>query len=66
MPIQIKVEELVGMSERSAVRKIENARYLARTISRDGVARLTPGEDKDDERINLEVVGGDVTKAWIG
>lgn len=64
--VQIKVEDLVGMSERSAVRKIENSRYLARVISRDGTVRITPGVDTDDERVNLEVVGGDVTKAWIG
>lgn len=64
--IEIKVDDLVGMSERSAVRKIENSRYLARVISRDGVARITPGVDKDEERVKLEVVGGDVTKAWIG
>ena len=37
--IEINLEELVGMSERSAVRKIENSRYIARVISRDGVER---------------------------
>lgn len=62
----LKIEDLVGMSERSAVRKIENARYLARTISRDGVPRITPGEDVDMERVNLVVENGDVTKAWLG
>ncbi len=63
---ELKPEELIGMSERSAVRKIENARYLARVLSRDGVQRVTPGEDQDDERINLVIESGDVTKAWIG
>ncbi|NBP59392.1 hypothetical protein EBU71_23115 [bacterium] len=62
----INVEELVGMSERSAVRKIENARYIARVISRDGVERVVLTEDHSEDRINLICVDGLVTKAWIG
>jgi hypothetical protein len=62
----INIDDLVGMSERSAVRKIENARYIARVISRDGVQRLTPGDDIDNERINLAVEGGVVVTAWAG
>lgn len=64
--IAINIEELIGMSERSAVRKIENSRYIARVISRDGVERVTVGEDQSDDRINLVVNDGNVTKAWIG
>lgn len=60
------VNGLIGMSERSAVRKIENARYIARVISRDGVQRITPGDDKDDERVNLVVEQSEVKEAWIG
>jgi hypothetical protein len=62
----LKVEELVGLTERSAVRKIENARFIARTITRDGVVRITPGDDHDDERVNLVVVDGSVSEAWLG
>jgi hypothetical protein len=62
----LNVEELVGMTERSGVRKIENARFVARILSRDGVVRLTPGDDVDNERVNLEVIGGEIVKAWLG
>jgi hypothetical protein len=64
--IEINLEELVGMSERSAVRKIENSRYIARVISRDGVERVTISEELSSDRINLTCVDGTVTKAWIG
>lgn len=62
----INVADLVGMTERSAVRKIENARFIARVISRDGVQRLTPGVDTDQERVNLTIEQGEVKTAWIG
>lgn len=62
----INVNDLIGMTERSAVRKIENARFLARILSRDGVVRLTPGTDVDNERVNLEINEGEVRKAWLG
>jgi hypothetical protein len=62
----LNVDELVGMTERSGVRKIENARFVARILSRDGVVRLTPGDDVDNERVNLEVIGGEIVKAWLG
>lgn len=62
----INVEELVGMSERSAVRKIENARYIARVISRDGVDRVTVTPETSDDRVNLICNEGQVSKAWIG
>lgn len=66
MALQINVDELVGMTERSAVRKIENSRYIARVISRDGVQRITPGLDQDQERVNLVVEQGEIKQAWIG
>lgn len=62
----LNVDELVGMTERSGVRKIENARFIARILSRDGVVRLTPGDDVDNERVNLEIVDGEIKKAWLG
>lgn len=62
----VNVDDLIGMTERTAVRKIENARFLARILSRDGVQRLTPGVDTDQERVNLVIEQGEVTKAWIG
>lgn len=66
MGLQIEVNDLVGLSERIAVRKIENFRFLARVISRDGVQRVTPGDDNDQERVNLVIEQGEVAKAWIG
>jgi hypothetical protein len=66
MTIQIDVKELIGLSERIAVRKIENARYIARVTTRDGVQRITPGTDVDQERVNLTVANGEVIEAWIG
>ena len=64
--IVINLEELVGMSERSAVRKIENTHHIARVISRDGVERVAVNEEPSNDRINLICVDGTVTKAWIG
>jgi hypothetical protein len=64
--IVINLEELVGMSERSAVRKIENSHYIARVISRDGVERVALNEEPSTERVNLTCNDGLVTKAWIG
>ncbi len=64
--IEINLEELVGMSERSAVRKIENSRYIARVISRDGVERAAVSQEVSSDRVNLTCVDGTVTKAWIG
>lgn len=62
----LNVEEFIGMSERSAVRKIENARFVARVLSRDGNERVRATADYHDCRINLIVNDGLVTKAWIG
>ena len=62
----INVDDLVGLSERSAVRKIENSHHIARVISRDGVERAEISQEHSDERINLICVDGNVTKAWIG
>lgn len=62
----VNVDDLIGMTERTAVRKIENARFLARILSRDGVQRLTPGVDTDQERVNLVIEQGEVKQAWIG
>lgn len=62
----INTDELVGMSERSAVRKIENARFIARVISRDGVERAAISAEVSDDRVNLICVDGVVTKAWLG
>jgi len=64
--IAINVDDLVGMSERSAVRKIENSHHIARVISRDGVERATVNEEPSNERVNLICNEGIVTKAWIG
>jgi len=64
--IVINLEELVGMSERSAVRKIENSHHIARVISRDGVERVALNEEPSTERVNLICNDGLVTKAWIG
>ena len=64
--ITINVDDLVGMSERSAVRKIENSHYIARVISRDGVERVAVNEQPSTERINLICNEGTVTKAWVG
>lgn len=64
--ININIDDLIGMSERSAVRKIENTRHIARVISRDGVERVAVNEEPSNDRINLICVDGTVTKAWIG
>ena len=64
--IAINLEELVGMSERSAVRKIENSHHIARVISRDGVERAALIEEASTERVNLICNDGLVTRAWIG
>ena len=64
--ININIDDLIGMSERSAVRKIENTHHIARVISRDGVERVTVNEEPSNDRINLICVDGTVTKAWIG
>jgi len=62
----INVDDLVGMSERSAVRKIENSHHIARVISRDGVERAAFTQEYSEERINLVCVDGNVTEAWVG
>jgi hypothetical protein len=64
--IAINVDDLVGMSERSAVRKIENSHHIARVISRDGVERAMVAEERSEDRINLICNDGTVTKAWVG
>lgn len=64
--ININIDDLIGMSERSAVRKIENTHHIARVISRDGVERVAVNEEPSNDRINLICVDGTVTKAWIG
>lgn len=62
----INIEDLVGMTERSAVRKVENARLIARVISRDGNERTRITAELNEERINLIISEGTVTKAWVG
>lgn len=64
--ININIDDLIGMSERSAVRKIENTHHIARVISRDGIERVAVNEEPSNDRINLICVDGTVTKAWIG
>lgn len=64
--ININIDDLIGMSERSAVRKIENTHHIARVISRDGFERVAVNEEPSNDRINLICVDGTVTKAWIG
>lgn len=56
---------LVGLTEGEAVAAITNANYILRVVERDG--QLLPAlQDEREDRVNLSLANGIVTKAVIG
>lgn len=59
----LDLKSLIGMSKRSAVRKVENARMIARVVAEGGAMPL----DYNDERVTLVVdAAGEVIDTKVG